>query len=245
MSAKSTQAKARARQRARRAAAEAARARRARRRQVLVAAVLAAMMVLGIAAFVTTRGDSTSSATAGCPPAGGTEARTTSFESEPPLCIDVAATYRATVDTTNGTFVMELDPRLAPRTVNNFVFLARNRYYDGITFHRVIPDFVVQGGDPLGDGTGGPGYTIPDELPEAGAYAVGSVAMAKQPAPDTGGSQFFIVTGSRGVALPPEYSLFGSVVEGMDVVKAIEAVGSADGTPTEVVTMNSIEITEV
>ena len=140
---------------------------------------------------------------------------------------------------------MELDPRLAPRTVNNFVFLARNRYYDGITFHRVIPDFVVQGGDPLGDRTGGPGYTIPDELPEAGAYAVGSVAMANQSAPDTGGSQFFIVTGSRGVALPPEYSLFGSVVEGMDVVKAIEAVGSADGTPTEVVTMNSIEITEV
>jgi len=182
-------------------------------------------------------------APAGCPPAAGTEARTTTFAAPPAMCIDPAKSYRAEFKTTKGDFTVNLDAKVAPKTVNNFVFLARNRYYDGVIFHRVIPGFVVQGGDPQGNGTGGPGYKFADELPAAGAYQVGSLAMANS-GPDTNGSQFFVITGPQGVGLPPRYSLFGQVTAGLPTVKAIEALGSGGGTPTETVTMNSVRITE-
>jgi cyclophilin family peptidyl-prolyl cis-trans isomerase len=182
-----------------------------------------------------------------CPPAEGAEERTTTFESGPEACIDPAGTYTATFVTSRGEFTAELRPDLAPKAVNSFVFLARNHYYDGTEFHRVIPGFVVQGGDANGDppGTGGPGYTFADELPTDGPpyYDVGSLAMANS-GPDTNGSQFYVVTGQQGIDLPADYSLFGQVTEGIEVVREIEATGSADGTPTEVTTLESVTITE-
>jgi peptidylprolyl isomerase len=165
------------------------------------------------------------------------------FDAEPPMLVDPAKRYTATMVTSKGSMVIELDAVGAPRTVNNFVFLARQHFYDGVVFHRIIPGFVVQGGDPEGTGRGGPGYRFPDELPNPGRYQVGSLAMANA-GPDTNGSQFFIVSGPDGAALPPQYSLFGSVVAGGDVVSAIDAVGSRSGEPTERVVIESLTIEE-
>ncbi|MBO0728957.1 MAG: peptidylprolyl isomerase [Acidimicrobiaceae bacterium] len=145
--------------------------------------------------------------------------------------------------TSKGTLTIALDPIAAPNTVNNFVFLARYHYYDGIVFHRIIPGFVLQGGDPTGTGRGGPGYRFADELPQPGRYELGSLAMANA-GPDTNGSQFFVISGPQGVRLPPQYSLFGKVVAGMDVVATIDAVGTGSGTPTEQVTIESVTVTE-
>ena len=182
-----------------------------------------------------------------CPPADGAEERVTQFESAPPMCIDEAKTYTATMTTDVGEVEIELDAKAAPETVNNFVVLSRYQYYDGLTFHRVIKDFMAQGGDPSGDGSGGPGYELEDELPKKGEYEVGSVAMANA-GPDTNGSQFFIVAGDAGVQLPPDYSLFGSVTTGQDVVEKIEADGSdgsdGQGAPAKVHTIENVEITE-
>ncbi|HZU71294.1 MAG TPA: peptidylprolyl isomerase [Acidimicrobiales bacterium] len=179
---------------------------------------------------------------AGCPPLTGTATRTIKFAAAPPTCTDPGVTYLADVTTDVGSFTITFDPKLAPKTVNNFVFLALNHYYDGIIFHRVIPGFVVQGGDPTGTGQGGPGYQFADELPPAGSYKIGSVAMANS-GPNTNGSQFFIVTGSQGTQLPPSYSLFGQVTSGMDVVSKIEADGSAGGTPKTTHKMLTVTIT--
>jgi cyclophilin family peptidyl-prolyl cis-trans isomerase len=167
-----------------------------------------------------------------------------SYDSEPDMVIDVSKRYVATMATSHGTMVIALDPLAAPRTVNSFVFLARDGYYDGVIFHRVIPGFVLQGGDPTGTGSGGPGYKFADELPAAGQYQVGSLAMANA-GPNTNGSQFFIISGADGVRLPPLYSLFGAVVSGGEVVEAINALGSPGaGTPKERVTIESVTIEE-
>lgn len=168
--------------------------------------------------------------TAACPPAQGADTRTTTFDAPPAMCIDPAKEYTATVTTDAGEFTIDLFAAKAPKSVNNFVVLARHRYYDGVTFHRVIRGFMAQGGDPEGTGRGGPGYEFEDELPSAGEYEIGSVAMANS-GPDTNGSQFFIVTGDAGVQLPPQYSLFGKVSQGMETVSRIEADGSADDAP--------------
>jgi cyclophilin family peptidyl-prolyl cis-trans isomerase len=183
-----------------------------------------------------------------CPAADNSSPRTTTFAKAPPMCIDPAKTYTATVSTSKGDFAMSFDTAAAPNTVNNFIVLARYHFYDGVAFHRIIPGFVVQGGDATGPspGAGGPGYTINDELPTGAApfYPLQSVAMANS-GPNTNGSQFFIVTGDQGVSLPASYTRFASVTTGFDVVQQIEAVGTAgDGTPTEVVTINSVTITE-
>lgn len=179
-----------------------------------------------------------------CPPADGSAERVTQFEDAPPMCIDESKDYTATLTTDVGDIEIDLLEDEAPTTVNNFVVLARYQFYDGLTFHRVIQDFMAQGGDPSGDGSGGPGYQFDDELPEAGAYEVGSVAMANA-GPDTNGSQFFIVTGEAGVGLPPKYSLFGTVTDGMDVVETIEADGSTgEGSPATVHTIESVTINE-
>lgn len=182
-----------------------------------------------------------------CPADDGSSERTTTFEESPPDCIDPASTYQAEVVTTKGSFTIDLEAATAPVTVNNFVVLARYHYYDGIAFHRVIPGFVAQIGDAVGPepGQGGPGYQIVDELPtDTPPYEIGSVAMANNSAPDTGGSQFFIVTGDEGAALPPQYSRFGTVTDGLDVVLDIESIGTASGSPTEIVTIESILVTE-
>jgi cyclophilin family peptidyl-prolyl cis-trans isomerase len=134
--------------------------------------------------------------------------------------IDENTIYRVTITTDRGDIVMDLDPRLAPRTVNNFVLLARDGYYDGLTFHRVEPGFVIQGGCPQGTGTGGPGYKFADE-PVQGDYTRGAVAMANA-GPDTNGSQFFICLEDLSGRLPKQYNLFGHVVDGIDVVLGVQ-----------------------
>jgi len=157
--------------------------------------------------------------------------------------IDPAKRYTATMETSMGTLVIALDPIAAPRTVNNFVYLAAQHYYDGVIFHRIISGFMCQGGDPDGSGRGGPGYKFGDELPKPGKYQIGSLAMANA-GPNTNGSQFFIVGGPSGCGLPPLYSLFGQVVKGLDIVEMMQNVptGPGDRPKTDVV-IKSVAIT--
>lgn len=176
---------------------------------------------------------------AGCPASTKTTVNTQKYSSAPAMTIDTSKNYTATVVTTAGTFDIALDAKTAPITVNNFVFLADKGYYHCVIFHRVIPDFMDQTGDPTGTGEGGPGYTIQDENPPKAAnpaqqYPLGSVAMANTGQPNTGGSQFFIVAGSQGESLPNTYALFGSVTSGMNVVDTINQQGSAAGVPPDV-----------
>jgi cyclophilin family peptidyl-prolyl cis-trans isomerase len=175
-------------------------------------------------------------------PDGSSEKRQ-KFDAAPPMIIDPAKNYSATMVTSKGTLEMVLDADAAPVTVNSFVFLARWHYYDGIVFHRVIPGFVLQGGDPTGTGAGGPGYRFDDELPKPGRYELGSLAMANA-GPNTNGSQFFVISGPDGMRLPPLYALFGKVVKGLDVVQAINDIGTASGRPNEQVVIESVTIHE-
>lgn len=138
----------------------------------------------------------------------------------PEAQIDNDKLYRTTITTDRGTIVVDLDPQLAPSTVNNFVGLARQGYYDGLTFHRVEPNFVIQGGCPEGTGRGGPGYKFADE-PVQGEYTLGAVAMANA-GPGTNGSQFFVCIEDCTKKLSKDYNLFGHVVEGIDVAQATE-----------------------
>jgi cyclophilin family peptidyl-prolyl cis-trans isomerase len=140
--------------------------------------------------------------------------------SPPPYEIDDNATYEVTIATDRGNIVMELDPKLAPNSVNNFVALARQGYYDNVTFHRVVPGFVIQGGDPEGSGRGGPGYKFADE-PVKGEYTLGAVAMANA-GPDTNGSQFFICIDDCQRKLDKAYNLFGYVTSGVDITQQIQ-----------------------
>jgi peptidylprolyl isomerase len=179
-----------------------------------------------------------------CPAPDGSSPRTTKFDAPPPMCIDPAKRYTAVMETSMGSLTIALDAVAAPKTVNNFVFLARYHYYDGIIFHRIIQGFVCQGGDPEGSGRGGPGYRFEDELPKPGRYEVGSLAMANA-GPDTNGSQFFIISGAQGAGLPPSYSLFGKVVNGLEVVDAMEKVATGAGDrPREDVVIQSVTVTE-
>ena len=154
-------------------------------------------------------------------------------------------TYVAQVLTNCGEFDITLDPKRAPRTGGSFASLVGKRYYDGLIFHRIVPGFVIQGGDPKGDGSGGPGYSVTEAPPDDLTYGKGVVAMAKTAteAAGTSGSQFFVVTGED-AGLPPEYALLGKVTKGQEVVDKIGvvAVGS-DEAPTEPVVINSIRIT--
>jgi len=172
--------------------------------------------------------------------------------SEPPaMSIDPSKTYHATVKTSKGTFKIELFAKDAPRTVNNFVFLAKEKFYDNVKFHRIMQSFMIQTGDPTGTGRGGPGYKFEDELNNGHKYEPGIVAMANS-GPNTNGSQFFICTGEESKRLNnyPNYTIFGKIVEGMETVQSIAAtpVGpDARGevsVPSETVTIDSVEITE-
>ncbi len=184
-----------------------------------------------------------------CPAADGSSKRTTAFEQAPPTCIKDGTTYTATLETTQGTVVIELDAAAAPTTVNNFVVLSRYHFYDNVPFHRIIPGFMDQSGDPVGPtpGSGGPGYTIPDELPSGDApYPAGTLAMANTGSADTGGSQWFIVVGDGGKQLKSTYSVFGHVTKGQDVVDTINKYGDAatNGKPTKIVSIKTVTITE-
>ncbi len=164
------------------------------------------------------------------------------FGSPPEMGIDPDKRYTATLDTSLGEIVIALDAIKAPKTVNNFVFLALNHYYDGVIFHRIIRGFMCQGGDPTGTGRGGPGYRFEDELPKPGEYQIGSVAMANA-GPNTNGSQFFLISGADGVRLPPQYSLFGQIVKGLDVLESMQSVRTGGGDrPHEDVVINSVTI---
>ena len=182
-----------------------------------------------------------------CPPAAGTVIGKPQWEAPPEVRIDTGRRYTATLHTTKGRIVLELDARNAPVTVNNFVFLARCGFYDGLSFHRIVKNRLVEGGDPKGMGAGGPGYTFSGEVPDRPGYAVGSVAMSGD-GRNAAGSRFFIVTGPGGSDLPNDSPLFARVIEGHDVAKAIEDLpvrgGAPDGSPVEVVTITSVTITE-
>ncbi len=163
-----------------------------------------------------------------CPAADMTETRVSEFEQAPPICIEDGKTYTAIVLTNKGELSIILDPIKAPLATNNFVVLARYKYFDGTKCHRAITDFAVQCGDPTATGSGGPGYSFADELPAQGEYKIGSIAMANS-GPNTNGSQFFFITGENGATLNPDYTLFGQVTEGLDqTVPALNAASNPD-----------------
>ena len=169
-----------------------------------------------------------------------------SWAKMPEMSIDLNHEYKAVFETTKGTFTVALFADEAPVTVNNFVFLAREGFYEGLTFHTVIESFMIQSGDPLGNGTGSPGYRIPDELDTSLTFEEGVVAMFNTGAPNTGGSQFFICTGPDAANLnrEPNYAIFGKVERGMDVVKAIASVPVKNNKPIEDVVIESVVIQE-
>lgn len=255
----------RARQRAARDAKRLAQAKAARRRTLVrnsvIVAVIAALVIVSVV-LVTNRSKSPSTTTtttaangvqaeqkaanqkavaAGCPESTKARVNTLSWSSPPAMAIDTSKTYKATVKTTVGTFVVTLLAKTAPTTVNNFVFLAKKNYYKCNIFHRVIPGFMDQTGDPTGTGSGSPGYKFANEnVPSS--YATGEVAMANSGGTDTNGAQFFILTTGGAKTLDGDlssgnrYSLFGKVVQGMTVVKKINSEGSSanNGVPPKV-----------
>jgi cyclophilin family peptidyl-prolyl cis-trans isomerase len=168
---------------------------------------------------------------------------TKQYNTAPELTIDLSKTYQAVLHTSEGDVTVEFYTPEAPQTVNNFVFLAKDGFYDGVIFHRVIPGFMVQGGDPTGTGTGGPGYQFRDETHAKTSYSRGTLAMANS-GPHTNGSQFFIMHADY--PLPNQYSIFGEVTDGLEVVDSIAGAptGSQDR-PSDPVTINSVDITEL
>jgi cyclophilin family peptidyl-prolyl cis-trans isomerase len=242
---------------------EAARKRRQQRRIALFAGL--GILVVVVAAFAITlvagddekasdaKSDTSIEEAAPCPQADGTSERRTAFKSPfPESCTDPTKTYTAVMETDVGVIKIALDASKAPRTVNNFVSLARYHFYDGLTFHRVVKDYVIQGGDPEGSGSGDAGYRFEDELPSPADYAEGSIAMANS-GPNTNGSQFFILTSPgaaaqllQAVGGEAKYNLFGKVTEGLDVVKRIEADGpdTGEGQPKVVHRMVKVTIEE-
>ncbi|HLF41181.1 MAG TPA: peptidylprolyl isomerase, partial [Acidimicrobiia bacterium] len=167
------------------------------------------------------------------------------YEKAPDMTIDKSKTYTAKIETSCGTIVAELEAATAPVATNNFVFLSREGFYDGLKWHRVVPDFVIQGGDPEGTGGGGPGYDVAGEPPRDG-YKIGSFAAAKTGADPAGtmGSQFFIVTGANGAQLPNDYARFGQVTDGIEVAQKLESFAEGDGPPSRNLYIFKITIEE-
>lgn len=239
-------------------------ARRRKRRITFIVAATAALLLGGgaIAALVATGGsdektakpkatpkpaDSPAPIACGAkpPPPPGSEKPTFSKPEDQKL--NAKKTYVWRLDTSCGQIDIKLAVAESPKTANSIAFLTRKGYYDGLTFHRVVKGFVIQGGDPKGDGTGGPGYKVEEAPAKTRKYPPGTVAMAKAGAePDgTSGSQFFIVSGDQGTSLPPQYAYVGQVLEGMSVVKAIEELApGGDGPPTEKVYINKAVLLE-
>jgi peptidyl-prolyl cis-trans isomerase B (cyclophilin B) len=209
--------------------------------------IRAAIALVSIAAVLAGLGwSSTTAATrAGrCPKVAAPKPR--SETRKPPTGkLDARKTWTATVKTSCGSFTIRLDVKDSPHTTASFVSLARSHFYDNTTFHRIVPGFVIQGGDPTATGAGGPGYSVVDRPPRTAHYTLGTVAMAKTPAEPAGtsGSQFFVVTGDASF-LGPDYALLGKVVKGMAVVTRIGKLGtsSEQGTPTRVVVVRRISI---
>jgi len=185
---------------------------------------------------------STEASAGGCKQVEAPKPKKVSFE-KPDQVLEPGEAATAVVQTSCGTFEIALDTERAPKTANSFAFLAEEGFYDDLTFHRVAPGFVIQGGDPLGSGLGGPGYSVDEKPPSNLAYTKGVVAMAKSSAdpPGRSGSQFFVVTAAD-AGLPPEYAVAGKVSEGFPVVKRIEALGTPEEKPKQTVLIEEVTI---
>lgn len=178
-------------------------------------------------AFATAPAQSTAAAL----PTSVAESGRKTYSALPPMTIDVQKTYTATITTPRGDIVIKLRPDLAPQTVNSFVFLAKEGFYNGLTWHRVLPNFMAQGGDPTGTGSGGPGYSVPDEFTDKVLFdRPGLVAMAHSALPNSNGSQFFITTGPA-PHLNNQYTIFGEVIQGQEIVSGIP-LRNPDQNPT-------------
>jgi peptidyl-prolyl cis-trans isomerase B (cyclophilin B) len=175
---------------------------------------------------------------------GGSDDESTSDSGKgPDQVLEQGEAATAVVKTSEGTFEIALDTERAPKTTNSFAYLAEEGFYDGLIFHRVAPGFVIQGGDPKGDGTGGPGYSVDEKPPANLSYTKGVVAMAKSGTdpPGRSGSQFFVVT-APDAGLPPEYALLGKVSKGYDAVEKIDALGTPQETPKRKITIEEVTI---
>ena len=207
---------------------------------------LAALLVAALFAAGCGGGDdeaTTQSAPPGCTPVERPEPREPETRQPPSGELDADVRYTAVVQTNCGEFTITLVPQRSPRATASFAALAEDGYFDDTTFHRIVPGFVIQGGDPTASGTGGPGYTTVDPPADNTTYTNGTVAMAKTEAepPGAAGSQFFVVVSDE-VALPPDYAVIGEVNSGFDSVARIGAFGDASGVPTFTVVVDSIEI---
>jgi peptidyl-prolyl cis-trans isomerase B (cyclophilin B) len=216
-------------------------------RRWIFLAVFAVIIAVIIAAILIGRGggDDQSSAQTGangCKEVEAPEPKEVSLK-PPPKIVEVSELLKAKVETSCGTFVISLETGLQPKTANSFVYLSKKGFYDGLTFHRIAPGFVIQGGDPLGSGTGGPGYSVVEKPPANFHYSKGIVAMAKSSAepPGTSGSQFFVVTATD-AGLPPEYAVVGAVTKGYDVVARIGKLGTPAEKPKQTVLIEKITI---
>ncbi|MHB8189461.1 MAG: peptidylprolyl isomerase [Ferrimicrobium sp.] len=219
-------------------------ARRKRTRKLIIAAIVVILVFTAIYFITqpakkappkkTTTHPVSASILAGCPNPNGSSPIRIRFKAYPPQCLNPKLHYVAVIKTDVGTFDITLNPKLGPKSANNFYVLSLYHYYNNTNFWRVIPGFVVQGGDPTNKGTGGPGYSFGDKLPPASSYHLGTVAMANTGQPNSDGSQFFIVVGPSGESLPPNYSVFGTVTSGMSVVNHIASDGSASGVPPKI-----------
>ena len=196
--------------------------------------------------------DTTATATVGpdgCSDVTVPEAREDGGATEPKERLDPEKTYKLVFKTNCGSFTVTLDQAKAPATSASLVSLAKSGFYDDTIFHRIVPGFVIQGGDPTQAGNGGPGYQTVDPPPSGSTYSEGIVAMAKlgsEPA-GTAGSQFFVVSGPNAETLPPDYAIVGTVTSGMDTVKRIDGFGDANdpaGTPTRPVVVESVTVEE-
>ena len=189
-------------------------------------------------------GDTTTTAT-DCADVEAPDAREPGSNEAPSEPLDASKTHTLTFDTSCGSFTVTLDAESAPKTAASLVALANAGYFDDTVFHRVVPGFVIQGGDPTQSGSGGPGYSTVDVPPSDAAYTQGVVAMAKSgvEAPGTAGSQFFVVTGDD-AGLPPDYAVVGEVTDGLDAVLRIDALGVGDGPPSQSVVVNTVTVGE-
>jgi peptidyl-prolyl cis-trans isomerase B (cyclophilin B) len=182
----------------------------------------------------------------GCTPAQAPAPRKSGGEKKPRGKLDASKTYTVTVQTNCGTFAFDLDVKDSPDTTAAFAGLVKRGFFNGLIFHRIVPGFVIQGGDPAGTGAGGPGFSTVDPPPKSADYRLGTVAMAKTQTEPAGaaGSQFFVVTG-KDAQLPPQYALLGKVTEGIGVVERIGHLGNPtdpNGTPTRVVVMQKLTV---
>lgn len=183
-----------------------------------------------------------SRAPAGCTSVAKPAPKKDGGQKKPKAPLAAGKTYKLTVATNCGSFTIQLDTKTAPNASASMVSLAKSGFFSGTVFHRIVPGFVIQGGDPTGTGEGGPGYKTVDKPPKGAKYTLGVVAMAKSGTekPGTAGSQFFVVTGSD-AGLPADYAVLGKVVSGMDTVKRIGQLGDSSEQPTAVVEIKSVK----